>query len=468
MSRRLFPRTPVLIVDDDPIILRGFKLVLRSGGITRVRTIEDPDDVIPFVSDTGAEVILLDVIMPKRSGYDLLKQISGEFPDIPVIMITGNNEVDMAVKCMKEHAFDYMVKPIEKNRLISGVKRAIEFRRLNMENRLLKDQFNRYRTAPPHAFDQIITASREMKRLFSYMESVASSLHPILITGETGTGKELMAKAVHDLHGEDTPFVSVNVAGIDDNAFSDTLFGHIKGAFTGAEDNRPGLIEQAASGTLFLDEIGDLRPESQIKLLRLVQENEYFALGSDVPKLMNARVIVATNQDLNALQDSGKFRKDLYFRLSPHHIHIPPLRERREDIPLLLDYFLDRAAKERGKPAPAYPRELHALLTNYEFPGNVRELEGMVFDALSVHKSKIMSMQTFKTHIRNTRGTAEEKTAKAALFNFSDFSTLPTMAQAQMLLMKEAVRRSGNNKSMAARMLGISRQRLIRHLKSDE
>jgi transcriptional regulator with PAS, ATPase and Fis domain len=316
-------------------------------------------------------------------------------------------------------------------------------------------------------FSKIITNNKEMKILFNYIESVAISPRPILITGETGTGKELFAQAIHDLSIEKGPFISINVAGIDDNAFADTLFGHVKGAFTGADTNRSGLVEQASGGTLFLDEIGDLKSDSQIKLLRLLQEREYFTLGSDVPKIMGARIIVATNQDLKARQESGQFRKDLYYRLSSHNVHIPPLRERLDDLPLLLDCFLGEAAVAHGKQKPSFPLELITLLTNYDFPGNIRELKGIVYDAVSTHKTKKMSMFTFKKHITENQSSdihRETEINNAYNFGFQEFS-LPTMEKAQILLMKEAVKRSGNNKSMAAQMLGISRQKLIRHLK---
>ena len=463
MKQRPFPSNPVLIVDDEINILNTFKLILGAGKINNIIMLQDAREVMPLLAKTHVETILLDINMPHIPGDTLLESISSTYPEIPVIMVTGNDEVDMAVGCIKTGAFDYMVKPIEKSRLISGVKRAIEIKQLNDENRLLTRQMYSNKLKRPEVFADIITDNKAMTTLFQYVESVANSPHPILITGETGTGKELMARAIHLLSCENGPFVSVNVAGIDDNVFSDTLFGHVKGAYTSADMKRSGLIKKAAQGTLCLDEIGDLTPGSQVKLLRLLQEHEYFPLGADIPQIMDVRIIASTNCDVKSMQTSGRFRKDLFYRLSAHHVHLPPLRQRRDDLPLLLDYFLEKAAGTLKKKPPAFPIELITLLSNYHFPGNIRELKGMVFDAVYNHKSKKLTMESFKNHIKQNQTSAPPEGLEHS--GFLDFTTLPTMADAQYMLMKEALKRTGNNKSMAAEMLGISRQRLARHLK---
>lgn len=469
MNRPLFPVNPVLIVDDEMSVLKGFDLTLRSEGINHTLPVQRGTEVLPILSRKEIEVILLDISMPDIPGDALLEKITREYPHIPVIVITGIREVDMAVKCMKKNAFDYMVKPIETSRLTSGVKRAIELKRLYDENQLLKDPPERDSLETPEAFAQIITRNHKMKKLFRYAQSVAKSPLPLLITGETGVGKELMARAVHNASSLPGDFVSINVAGIDDTTFSDTLFGHVKGAFTGARSLRQGLIENASKGTLFLDEIGDLKEESQVKLLRLIQENEYFMLGSDVPKLMDTRIVAATNRDLKKQKIQGKFRKDLYYRISTHHIHIPPLCERLDDLPLLVDFLLDNAAHVYEKQKPDFSPELITLLKNYDFPGNVRELKGMVFDAVSTLKSKKLPMESFKQHIRKNHFNPEKHIKTSPLKPasiFENFSKLPTLAEAQLLLIQDALERTGQNKSMAADMLGISRQRLSRHLKS--
>ncbi|MDH3567306.1 MAG: sigma 54-interacting transcriptional regulator, partial [Desulfobacteraceae bacterium] len=246
----------------------------------------------------------------------------------------------------------------------------------------------------PQAFSEIITHNQRMLLVFKYVESIAPSSQPILITGETGVGKELIARSIHTLSKLKGRFVAVNVAGLDDNVFSDTLFGHIKGAFTGAEQDRRGLIERAVGGTLFLDEIGDLNPVSQIKLLRLLQEGEYLPLGQDEAEQTNVRIVASTNENLWSLQRKDKFRKDLNFRLRTHHIHMPHLRERMDDIPLLVRHFLEKSADALKKKVPTPPKELYELLATYSFPGNVRELESMIHDAVSIHSAKILSLDS--------------------------------------------------------------------------
>jgi DNA-binding NtrC family response regulator len=255
---------------------------------------------------------------------------------------------------------------------------------------------------------------------------------------------------------------------LDDNVFADTLFGHKKGAFTGADQARSGLLEKTSGGTLFLDEIGDLTPASQVKLLRLLQDGEYFPLGSDVAKRTDARIVVATNQDIDALQASGKFRKDLYYRLTDHRIHVPPLRDRMEDLPLLIEHFLDKASETLGKNRPTPPDELFTLLSTHHFPGNVRELENLIFDAVTNHKSGKLSMASFKSHIYQkqpgSRLESVELAAKESL-SISFQEQLPTLKQAEQLLIAEAMQRADGNQSIAALMLGISRQALNKRLK---
>jgi len=466
MSPNNYPASPVLVVDDEEGIILAFSLTLRSAGITNLITCQDGRRVPEILTEVEPSVILLDLILPYVRGEDLLVETKTEYPQIPVIIVTGNNELDHAVQCMKSGAFDYLVKPVERSRLISSVNRAIEIRELARENRRLRERFLTGGLEHPEAFSGIITMDPRMRSLFQYAEAIARSSQPVLITGESGVGKELMARALYRLAGRKGSFVSVNVAGIDDQAFSDTLFGHRRGAFTGADSPRKGLVEQAAGGTLFLDEIGDLAAESQVKLLRLLQEREYYPLGSDQPRKSEAHVIVATNRALKPAMADGRFRKDLYYRLSVHQLRLPSLRERPGDIPLLLDHFLEEAALEFGKKKPAYPEELPVLLNTYRFPGNLRELRSMVFDAMAGHQSKILSMARFRAHMEKEgqAGGGTALAAKAETAWFPEHLPLPTLADANLLLMKEALRRTDGNRSMAARLLGISRQRLLRHL----
>jgi DNA-binding NtrC family response regulator len=470
MVHNPYPATPVLVVDDENEILSSVSIALRSSGITHVVSCQDSREVMPLLAKQEVCVILLDLTLPHITGNKLLSNIRMDYPEIPVVIVTGNDELENAVHCMKTGAFDYMVKPLEKSRLISGVMRAIEMRELAHENKRLQERFLADKLENPEAFSEIISVDARMHALFQYAEAISKSAQPILITGESGVGKELMAKAVHQLSRRRGAFVPVNAAGIDDQIFSDTLFGHVRGAFTGADTLRKGLVETAAGGTLFLDEIGDLAMDSQVKLLRLIQEREYYPVGADLPKSTDTQLVVATNQDLKAGQSVGRFRKDLYFRLTAHHIHIPPLRERAGDLPLLLDHFFEEAARAFGKKKPAYPEELLVLIKNYHFPGNVRELRSMVYDALAGHQAKKISMERFKAHIDTesdgTRGLSVEIENES--IRFPENLPLPTLARANQRLIEEALHRSGGNRSIAARLLGISRQRLMRHLKADD
>jgi len=315
--------------------------------------------------------------------------------------------------------------------------------------------------------EEIITNDKKMLSIFKYINTIAPTSQPILITGETGVGKELIARAIHKVSGLRGDFIAVNVSGLDDNVFSDTLFGHVKGAFTGAEGVRRGLIEKASGGTLLLDEIGDLHPASQTKMLRVLQEGEYHPLGQDEPRRTDSRIISTTNKDLWALQRAGMFREDLNFRLRTHHIHIPPLRERINDIDILLDHFLSISAHSLKKKKPIIPEELPALLKRYTYPGNVRELQAMVFDAVTRQDSKTLSLDSFKSYIDHHSEErilhAEPEVEKAGIFTAC--TELPSIKEVTQLLVDEAMKRSNGNQSVAAKLLGISQQALSKRLK---
>lgn len=457
---------PVLLVDDEVHVTEGFEMILNRGGIENTITCNDSREVQAILGGQEIGAVLLDLWMPYVTGEELLSFLKHEYPAVPVILITGVNDVETAVRCMQQGAFDYLVKPVEPTRLLAATRRALEIRELQRDFAEFTQHILSGNLEHPEAFSGIVTQHSVMRTVFQYIETVAPTPRPVLITGETGTGKELVALAIHQASQRKGPFIAVNVAGFDDNMFSDALFGHLRGAFTGADDNRPGLIEKAANGTLFLDEIGDLSLPSQVKLLRLIEQREYLPLGADIPKQSNARLVAATNFDLDNAQRGGKFRKDLYYRLKTHLVHLPPLRERKGDLGLLLDHFLERAADALGKRKPTPPPELVTLLETYDFPGNVRELEGMVFDAVAHHSSRILSMASFKDRIHQPEPlaleTPETQGDISSLVVFGD--RLPSVRQATDILIQEALRRAKGNQSLAAQLLGISRTTLNKHL----
>ncbi len=456
----------VVLVDDESTVLLSSRVILASAGIRNVQTVEDSRELLPLLAREEAAVIVLDLFMPYISGTSLLPEIVKEHPDLPVIVMTATQEVETAVSCMKEGAFDYLVKPVEESRFVSSVGRALELRTLRRQVGALKRYLMSDRLEHGEAFAPIVTGCRKMRSLFQYMEAVAGSGEPVLISGETGTGKELLAEAVHRLSGRTGAFVPVNVAGLDDTFFSDTLFGHRKGAFSGADSAREGMVAQAAGGTLFLDEIGDLEPASQVKLLRLLQERQYHPLGSDVAKISDVRIVCATHRDLAARMAQEAFRSDLYFRLSVHQVEVPPLRERKEDIPVLVAYFSAEAAGSLEKQAPEAPPELLTLLANYHFPGNVRELRAMVFDAVARHKAgRILSVKSFRKTIKAQQLSAAPTRKNGGEESGTDSEgRFPTLKEAEQMHIETALQRAGGNQGTAAALLGISRPALNRRL----
>jgi DNA-binding NtrC family response regulator len=461
---------PVVIVDDETHILDSFSLILRSAGIGNVRTFDDSMKVMPFLNEQRAAAVVLDLLMPHTSGIELLGQIKQEFPDVPVIIMTAMNDLDTAVECMKKGAFDYLVKPVEKNRFVSLVKKALEINELRDEVHALKKYLLSGTLTNKDAFSLICTQSQKLFAVCQYAEAIACTQQPVLISGETGVGKELIARAIHDLSRRSGKLVAVNAAGLDDMMFSDTLFGHEKGAYTGADNRRDGLIAQATGGTLFLDEIGDVSEASQIKILRLLEEGVYYPLGSDMDSHSDARIVASTNKNLQEMIAAGTFRKDLYYRLCSHHVEIPPLRERLEDIPLLVNKFLEEAAESMNKKKPTLPPELFTLLSTYHFPGNVRELKALVYDAVAQHKGGVLSMESFKKAI-GSKGSNQggiSSAAKKPIALSYTFSRFPTFKETEDYLIEEAMKLSKGNQTIAASLLGITRQGLYKRLRKEK
>jgi DNA-binding NtrC family response regulator len=472
MGGAVYPENPVLLVDDEQQFIFSAETSLMSNGINNINSTTDSREVINILSKNDHSLVVMDMNMPHISGAELLPHIIEKFPDMPVIILTAVNDVENAVNCIKAGAFNYILKPVDDSRLVSTIKGAIDIKNIRQENKRLKDYLLSDKLHNPEAFSEIITKSSSMRSIFKYIEAIEKSPLPVLVTGETGVGKELIARAIHKTSGRKGELVSLNVAGVDDNLFSDTLFGHKKGAYTGADNERKGLIEQAEKGTLFLDEIGDLAIESQVKLLRLIQDGKYYPLGSDLAKLADVRIVCATNVDINSMKESRSFRKDLYYRLQTHHIHIPPLRERKKDISLLINHFIEKAAVQLQKQKPTPPKELYTLLSTYNFPGNIRELEGIIFDAVSVHSSGVMSLDQIKEKIfykNRSRDLFSDSEFGEELISFPE--NLPTLKEIEDALIKEALNRTEGNQTIAAELLGMSRRALNNRLsrkKDDE
>ncbi|OVE81527.1 hypothetical protein BVY04_03035 [bacterium M21] len=451
------PDYPILLVDDEVDIVKSQALALRLHQIDNTIICTDPRPAMDKLREHGCRLAIVDVVMPELSGLELLELIKEELPDVMVILLTGMNHVETAVASMKKGAFDYITKPLDPMRLATCVRKAIEARSAQDQEKRLKKKLLAPSLDDPEPFSHIVTKTPAIERIFHYIDAIGPTSLPVLLCGETGAGKELFARAVHKASGVKGEFVCVNCSGIDDSFFSDTIFGHRKGAFTGANEERDGLIARAANGTLFLDEIGDLRPESQVKLLRLLQEHTYYKLGADTPSTSNARIVAATNVDLREAQDTGTFRKDLYYRLESHRIDIPPLRERKDDLPGLVSHLVSKAAESLNKNPPAIPRELITMLEDYPFPGNVRELEGMVLNAVSRHQGNILACSLFRELISQKKPfIASSEPCQGITFP----CPMPTISEIELAALEEALSRSKGNKSMAANLLGITRKTL--------
>ena len=462
----IYPDNPILVIDEIETASL-YKKKLKNFGITNIEICNDVKKIISSLNQKSYEIIFLDIMF--ICGEELIIEIIQESQGVPVIILTLKNDLDTVVKYIKIGAFDYLSKSADESQLFTSINHAIEFRQMNREIPTLKSHVLTNELNNPEAFSNIISQNKKMLSIFKYAESIATTMYPVFITGETGVGKGLLAESIHEISKLSGQFVHINVSGIDEQMFADTLFGHIKGAYTGANTQRPGLCECASGGTLFLDEIGDLSMSSQIKLLNLLQEKQYYPVGSDQQKRCNARIITATNCNVDQLILKGKFRKDLYFRLDTHRVNIPPLRERKDDILILFDHFLKMASKEMKKKQPVIYKELIQLLCSYSFPGNIRELKAMTFDALSHHKNHVLPLETFKIHMnrQNYTNQMDNKKFYSLKTLFKSLTELPTIKQVSEQLIQEAIKRANGNFSLAAPVLGITRQALSKRLKRE-
>ncbi len=367
----------VLIVDDEIRMCRTLEILLQSEGGFKVDTAHNAIEALQKLEDT-TDVVVTDISMPGRDGMSLLKEIKERAPNTRVVMMTAYSTVDSAVEAIKTGAFEYLVKPFDNEKFLEVVKRAGQKESQTKINKEIKRSIDKKKK-----FGELIGGSKALKGVYYLMERAAQTDSTVLITGESGTGKELVARAIHyNGKRKNGPFVVVNCTALPETLLESELFGHIKGAFTGADKDREGRFSIAHTGTIFLDEIGELPPSLQVKFLRVLQEKTFEPVGSTTPKTVDVRVIAATNRDLEKSVKDGSFREDLYYRLKVLHIHLPPLRERKEDILLLADYFLNKKTREAGGGPKKFSEETKTRLLEYDFPGNVRELENMVERAI--------------------------------------------------------------------------------------
>ncbi|MBZ5724279.1 MAG: sigma-54 dependent transcriptional regulator [Acidobacteriia bacterium] len=434
----------ILVVEDEDKLRRVLELQLASAGFDVDKAASAEEGV--KLADR-ADLVLTDLKLPNMDGLQLLALIRRQNAQVPVIVMTAYGSVETAVESMKAGATDFLLKPFSLDHLMQVVHKAIEVRDLRDENRLLKQELGRR-----YEFDNIIGRSQPMQEVFATIERVAPTRATVLLAGESGVGKDLIARAIH-FHSprRDRPLVKINCSALPENLMESELFGYEKGAFTGANATKPGKFEQADTGTVFLDEIGDVPGAIQVKLLRVLQEREFERLGSNVTRHIDVRVIAATNQDLRAALEQGTFREDLYYRLNVVPMNIPPLRERKVDIPSLAAHFLRKLAPDAGSRVTSITDAAIEKLMAYHWPGNVRELENVI------ERSLVMCTGTQLDAAGIQLESAPRPRAQ------SDQHFLPeglTLDQYEQDIIREALRRADGNKSQAARMLGLTRNAL--------
>lgn len=388
-------KTPILVVDDDVGVLFSMEAAITSSGLPQPAIVSDSRRVIELVRKRSYQLVLLDLIMPHIVGMDLLKQLKEEFPNIECVIVTAIDEVPLAVQAIRLGAYDYLVKPLDKDKMIIVINHALE--RYSFRQGLVP--FDRTQAFSdlknPSAFKYMVAEDEKMAQVFHQAEIAAYTDYNLLITGETGTGKEMLARIIHGLSSRSNgPFVGINMGAFSKTLIEDALFGHTKGAFTGALEEKKGFFETAQGGTLFLDEITELLLELQVKLLRVIQEKEFYPLGSAKARRLDVRTVAATNRDINKELHNRNFRADLFYRLNMFHINMPPLRERKKDILPLARHFLKIHAKKSQKEINALSPDLADRLINYPFPGNVRELENIMAVAVVSEKGKVLTLSS--------------------------------------------------------------------------
>ncbi|MFP4113719.1 MAG: sigma-54-dependent transcriptional regulator [Spirochaetota bacterium] len=438
----------VMVVDDEKNIRAGLGKAIELDG-HNVFLAEDGRQALDMLESEEIDLIIADLKMPRVSGEELLRRVVESYPTLPVIILTGHGTIETAVQAMRDGAYDFLTKPVNLDRLSLLVKRALSTRELALQHRALQDELDQKRQ-----FANIIGKSAEMNRIFDVVRQVAPTKASVLITGESGVGKELIADAIHHLSNrKEKPFVKVHCAALSQSLLESELFGHEKGAFTGAVARKRGRFELAHMGSIFLDEIGEIDPSVQIKILRVLQEKTFERVGGEQTLEVDVRIISATNKDLKSEIERATFREDLYYRLNVVNIHIPPLRERKEDIPLLVSAFIKEFATENGKAVEGIDSKARALLYNYSWPGNVRELRNSIESAVVMAKGPIISPDDLPPSI-----------AADSESNYVRIHLGATMAEAEKELIRANLAANNGNKSRTAEVLGIGRKTLHRKL----
>ena len=452
------PAAKILLIDDDPGSCEGLSLLLRREG-HEVNALESGEEALQSLANTSYDVVITDLFLPGVSGIDILKHVKEMSLPCNVILITGNASAETAVEAMKEGAFDYITKPVNFTELLVLVGKAVEKSRLVAENIYLRQQLR-----GKYKFDNIIGNSQAIQMVFSRMEKIMNTDSTVLILGESGTGKELVARAIHyNSHRKAKPFVAINCGAIPAELLESELFGHVRGAFTGAVAEKPGKFELADQGTIFLDEIGTMPVHLQMKLLRVLQEHEVERVGGSQRIRFDVRVISATNSNLEDLVEQGLFREDLYYRLNVIPVPLPPLRERQEDIPLLARYFLKKICGEMHREEMNFTSQALDALEAYEWPGNVREMENAIERSVALADGTLIDRQDLPPKVAGA----------SRADNFLNMPEIPeagldmptAIANIEKALIQRALQKTKGVKSKAAVLLGINRTTLVEKIK---
>jgi DNA-binding NtrC family response regulator len=437
--------TPVLVVDDDEGLLLSIKATLVSSDLPEPALISDSRKVLDLVRTQSFQLILLDLMMPHLNGMEVLEKINAEFPNIECVVVSAIDEIATAVQAMSSGASDYLVKPLNSEKLVALVHRTLE------KNNLCEElaRFGRKKVFSdlkhPEFFANMVAEDETMALVFHQVEAVAGTDYSVVISGESGTGKEMLARVIHKLsHRSMSSFFAVNMASFSKTIFEDEFFGHAKGAYTDASSDRRGFFEAAHGGTLFLDEITELDPALQAKLLRVIEEREFYRLGSTEVRNVDVRIIAATNRDINEEIIKGRFRADLFYRINMYNIRIPPLRDRKDDILPLARHFLNNHARANKKKIEGLSPELADRLLRYSFPGNVRELENMIAAAVLLEEGTILTLASAQ-NLLPYNGPERRKNVE-----------LLTLEELEKRHIERVIEITGGNRPKAAKILGVN------------